>query len=188
MRVGSSTAVFRTREFRNFFRELQSLDGIRACYSPTNIEDPGKALVSGHCDLYIGGWHNDSTRFVTREIGFIEHRFYRRNGGRAGDVSGPSLYVVSLDGHSPDYNREAKGQELQAPLWLYWLDHPEECPVGTAILGPHVEIDPKCWTLEDDHPQWSPVRQPLYASYLRQHPYEFLPWVIGKIENRASST
>lgn len=188
LNVGCSAAVFRTREFRNLFRELQSLEGIRACYSPIDSADAGKALVSGHCDFYIGCWTGTASRFVTQGTGTVSFRLYRRLGG--GMVGKPAMapYLVSLDGQVPELGIEldqaGKAEVLHDSQWLYWLDHPEKCPDGTLICGPEVQIDPDRWQIMGESPS-TPCRQPLYASFLRQHPYEFMPMLTGKIQNRA---
>lgn len=192
LHVGSSTAVFRTSEFRNLFRELQALDGIRACYSPIHSADAGKALVSGNCDLYIGCWAGTGNRFVTQGAGAVAFRLYQRKPNDATPDNGGNTvvnsYIVSLDGQIPKSgapsDETGKWQPLDDSLWLYWLDHPEECPGGTRILGPDVQIDSERWEVRDES-RGRAVSQPLQASFLRQHPYEFLPMLVGKIQNRS---
>ncbi|MEO5715287.1 MAG: LysR family transcriptional regulator [Luteolibacter sp.] len=193
LNVGCSAAVFRTREFRNLFRELQSLGGIRACYSPIDSADAGKALVSGHCDFYIGCWTGSGSRFVTQNAGAVPFRPYQRVGSESARVPlgqmGGEYYLVSLDGQVPDAGAvsDAGGgaKILTDSQWLYWLDHPEKCPEGTVVIGPEVEIDKDRWCLGED--ELSVVgRQPLHASFLRQHPYEFMPKLMEKIQTRAA--
>ena len=186
LNVGCSAAVFRTREFRNLFRELQSLGGIRACYSPIDSADAGKALVSGHCDFHIGCWTGVASRFVTQPAGGVSLRLYQRGGSGAVRTVAAVRYVVSMDGQVPETGATPDGPDqweiLHDSQWLYWLDHPEKCPEGTVILGPDVQIDGERWqTLEG-----GPVsfQQPLYASFLRQHPYEFMPTLMEKIQHR----
>ena len=189
LHIGSSAAVFRTREFRNLFRMLQSLDGVRSCYSPIDPEDAGKALVSGHCDLYIGCWIGTGSRYLTEDIGGISFRLYRRKAsGIPQSIANPNeSYVVSLDGRIPHSGILPKSIENWRPLtdsqWLYWLDHPEECAGGSLVWGPDVQIDQDRWEIMEGHPSDS-LQQPLHASFLRQHPYEFLPLLVSKIQNR----
>lgn len=184
--VGSSPAVFRTREFRNRFRGLQSLDGIRVCYSPIEAADAGKALISGHCDLYIGCWAGSAGRFVTQDAGTVSFRRYQR--GSPGEIGTRKVdcLLVSLDGKMPDHpvyqESDGEWQVLDEARWLYWLDHPEDCPVGTVVFGPDVQIDADYWQAEEDSDFGK--SQPLHASFLRQHAYEFLPTLMNKILTR----
>ncbi|MES2659469.1 MAG: LysR family transcriptional regulator [Verrucomicrobiota bacterium] len=187
LHVGSSAAVFRTQEFRALFRELQTADGIRACYCPIDSADAGKALVSGHCDLFIGCWSGKGSRFVTHEAGGVFYQFYRRGPGGAQKDLMPRACVVSLYNQVPDLPPVPDGCDswgiLNESQWLYWLDHAEECPNGTLILGPEMQVDPGCWQVVENQPE-SPVSQRLHVSFLRQHPYEFLPALARKIQNR----
>ncbi len=194
LNVGCSSVVFRTREFRNLFRELQSLDGIRACYSPINSADAGKALVSGHCDYYIGCWKGTATRFVTQDVGRVTFRTYRRGGGGSfksthGNAGSPA-FVVALDGQLIDLGAMAAGDRkwevLEDSRWLHWLDHPEKCPADTVVCGPDVQIDSDRWQIVPDD-LVVPRGETLYASFLRQHPYEFMPTLTGKIQHRVVS-
>ncbi|RYD21214.1 MAG: LysR family transcriptional regulator [Verrucomicrobiaceae bacterium] len=181
--VGSSSAVFRTREFRNLFRGLQSLEGIRICYSPLESADAGKALLSGHCDLYIGCWAGAGARFATQEAGVVSFRRYRRGDGSAAGPAKVEPSVVALDGMLPALPVSGQAcQILDETRWLYWLDHPDECPVGTVIYGPDVQIDPEYWQADED-PGFQ-AGQPLHASFLKQHPYEFLPSLMTRILTR----
>lgn len=189
LHVGSSAAVFRTQEFRNLFREIQSIHGIRTSYSPVDAADAGRLLMSGQCDLYIGCWSGTASRFVSREAGCVGFRCYRRRGAEAATGSPPSARtcLVALDGKPPA--GETIGRALETPeiitdsKWLYWLDHPEDCPADTRIIGPEVQLDPMCWEVEDLGVA-GPVAKALRVSFLRQHPYEFLPALVGKIEKR----
>jgi DNA-binding transcriptional LysR family regulator len=187
LHVGSSAAMFRTREFGNLFRGLQSLDGIRACYSRVEASNAGKALVSGHCDLYIGCWTGSASRFVAQSAGNVSFRCYRRGAVGESCEHVTARYWVPLDGRMPELPVLAAGdgdwQALDEARWLYWLDHPEECPVGTMVFGPDVQIDTDHW-LTDDAAAFG-GSQPLHACFLRQHPYEFLPTLMGKVLTRS---
>lgn len=184
LHVGSSSMVFRTGEFRNLFRELQSLDGIRICYSPVESADAGKALVSGICDLYIGAWTGTANRFSTSVAGNVAYRTYRRAAAN-GSVEAET-HVVLLDECGPELPRSSSGKEkwrtLESSKWLYWLDHPDECPESTVIFGPDVEIDPRQWVVTDA-PSGVEAWLPIHASFLRQHPYEFLPALARRFQN-----
>lgn len=186
LHVGSSPAVFRTREFRNLFRGLQSLDGIRACYSAVDPADAGRALVSGHCDLYLGCQVGTASRFVIQEAGSISFRIYRRGEAGAGEPQGRA-HQVSLDGKAPEPPVLSEGgrgwNHLDEAAWLHWLDRPEECPLGTIIFAPDVEMDREFWQPEEI-PEAVAVHQPLHASFLRQHAYEFLPALMSKLRTR----
>jgi Bacterial regulatory helix-turn-helix protein, lysR family len=190
LHVGSSAAVFRTSEFRMLFRELQALDGIRACYSPIDSAEAGKALVSGHCDLFIGCWSGKGSRFVTCEAGGIGYRLYRRGPGGLKDLI-PRACVISLYNQVPELPPVPEGYDSWAILneseWLFWLDHAEECPAGTLILGPEFQVDSDWWQVVEDQPA-SPVSQKLHVNFLRQHPYEFLPALAQKIQTRTLGT
>lgn len=184
--VGSSPAAFRTREFRNLFRGLQSLEGIRTCYSPIEPSEAGKCLVSGHCDLYIGGWAGMGSRFVTQEAGVVCFRRYQRGNAAEGKNDGGGSFVVALDGEIPVVPVTGEGgqawETLDEARWLYWLDHPGDCPSGTVIYGPDVQIDEEYWQA-DEAPGFD-AAQPLHASFLRQHPYEFLPSLMTRVLTR----
>ncbi|RYD49235.1 MAG: LysR family transcriptional regulator [Verrucomicrobiaceae bacterium] len=181
--VGSSAAVFRTAEFRNLFRGLQSLEGIRACYSSIEIPDASKSLVSGHCDIYIGCWSGAASRFITQDAGAVSFRIYRRGSSDGAQTENKIRYRVALDGKMPDCPDDGEWRKLDEPRWLYWLDHPEECPVGTVVLGPDVQIDGEFWQTDESSGFGNSL--PIQASFLRQHPYEFLPALIGKILTRS---
>lgn len=189
LHVGSSTAVFRTRQFRNLFRTLQATGGIRPSFSPVEPGHAGKALASGQCDLYLGFWSDDVTRFVTQDAGTISYRSYRRLPGSmfsAREDAAGGYYIVSLEGETPAVaprgDRGTDWKTLPETEWLQWLDHPEKCPAGTFVLGPDVQIDRKYWQVEGEGEIES---RPLQATYLRQHSYEFLPGLIGKIRSRS---
>ncbi|MEO5914963.1 MAG: hypothetical protein ABIS50_12070 [Luteolibacter sp.] len=191
LHVGSSAAVFRTLEFRTLFRQLQSLDGIRACYTPIDSADAGKALVSGHCDLFVGCWSGKGSRFVTREAGEVSYRLYQRGAKITANETGENITVkacvVSLYNKLPVLPPVPGGhrswETLGESQWLYWLNHPEECLEGTLILGPEVQIDPEWWHAVESQPV-TPVSQTLHVSFLRQHAYEFLPALVEKIRNK----
>lgn len=193
LHIGSSAAVFRTREFRNLFRELQSLRGIRVAYSSIDVEESSKALLSGHCDLYIGCHAGSAGRFAIHDTGAITFRGYRRGGQDGSEAASvPAVYqVVSLDGRLPEQSPTAGGAgktkvTLEDSQWVQWLDNPEECPKGTVIFGPEVQMDPEYWQELEEKDQLL-LKQPLMVSFLRQHPYEFLPSLVAKIQNRSSS-
>lgn len=185
LHVGSSPAVLRTRQFSNLFRGLQSLDGIRPCYAPVEASEAGKALVSGHCDLYIGCWTGPVSRFMAQDAGLISFRRYRRGAPGETVARATSCHRVSMDGRmpAPPVFPEGGWQMLDESRWLYWLDHPEECPAGTVVFGPDVQIDTEYWQIDED--SGFGESQPLHASFLRQHSYEFLPLLMTKIQNRA---
>jgi DNA-binding transcriptional LysR family regulator len=188
LNVGCSAAVFRTREFRNLFRKLQSLPDIRACYSPIDSASATKALVSGHCDFYIGCWSGAGPRFVTQNLGNVPFRIYQRSGRDENSVAGNPC-LVCLDGNVPvdgAMREKPIGWELiHDSRWLYWLDYPEKCPAGTVICGPDVQLDMDRWLINDG-PE-NACSLPLYASFLRQHPYEFLPMLTTKIQYLTST-
>ncbi|RYD31501.1 MAG: LysR family transcriptional regulator [Verrucomicrobiaceae bacterium] len=187
--VGSSPAVFRTREFRNLFRGLQSLDGIRSCFAPIEVSDASKALVSGHCDLYVGCWTGSAGRFLTQEAGTVSFRRYQR--GTPGETGTGKIdcFRVFLDGKMPDHpvyhECDGEWQPLDEARWLYWLDHPEDCPVGTVIFGPDVQIDTDYWQAEEDAGTGNGLG--IHATFLRQHAYEFLPTLMNKILTRTQT-
>ncbi len=157
---------------------------------PASSSTSLRRMVSGNCDLYIGSWTGTASRFVIQGAGSVGFRLYQRSGGAIAEDSPGGRYIVSLDGHLPESDRVAadkKGWEsLHDSQWLYWLDHPEECPAGTVISGPDVPFDPEYWQSVDDS-QAAAWSQPLHASFLRQHPYEFLPTLVGKIQKRIPS-
>lgn len=179
LRVGSSPAVFRTAEFRGAFRRLQSADGVRAAFTPLDVTEPQKMLISGHCDLYIGCRPSEVGRFDSRQIGAVSYTCYVRV--EPGEES-PTLdastqeYVVALDGVcpavSPLSGRVDKLADLQ---WVYWCDHPRDCPTGTLIHGPAIEMDSEYWREMKAADSRPPVTIPLHLAFLRQHSYEFLP-------------
>ncbi len=191
LRVGCSAAVFRTREFRHLFRGLQSQEGIRTRYSPINLADAGKALSSGKCDVYIGGWTGTDNRFTSRVVGDIAFRLYERKSDGAAAASEndttPNSYVVVLDSEilSAGAPRSETSQWLllEEAWWLSWLDHPEECPPGTRILGPDVQLDPEYWEPREEMTKI--IKQPLAVSFLNHHPYSFLPTLVGSIQPRS---
>ena len=52
-----------------------------------------------------------------------------------------------------------------------------------TIIGPDVQIDTEHWQTYDED-SGSGGSQPLHASFLRQHSYEFLPLLMTKIQTR----
>lgn len=187
LHVGSSAAVFRTLEFRTLFRELQALDGIRTCYTPVDSAHAGKALVSGHCDLFVGCWSGTGSRFVTHDAGEVTYRLYRRGAEVLRPAVAPGAVVVSLYNQVPELPPVPDGHRawevIDDSQWLYWLDHAEECPAGTVVLGPEVELEPEWWHVVESQPD-IPVSRKLHVGFLRQHPYEFLLALAQRIENR----
>lgn len=188
LHLGSSAAIFRTREFRSLFREFQALDGLRVSYSPIDSTDAGKALVSGHCDIYIGCWTGTTSRFVIQEAGCVTFKPYRRASCGTSEIPKAAHFIVSLDGQissaTPIPDRGWELQPLADSQWLHWLDHPEDCPPGAVIFGPDVQVDPDCWQVMENVPEAS-FQRPLHASFLRQHPYEFLPGLVSRIQARS---
>lgn len=186
LHIGCSPVVFRTREFRSLFRELQSLDGIRIRYMVLDVSETGKGLLSGHCDLFIGGRVGTESRFLHQDAGRVSFRAYRR--GEAGGALGKN-YVISLDEEIPrlpPINEGVEWTPLDEDVWLNWLDHPEKCPLGSVIFAPDVEMDTGYWQPVDCLDTFQ-FQQPLYANFLRQHPYEFLPTLMIKLKNRQSA-
>jgi len=190
LHVGSSQTVFRTRQFRNFFRDLQMVRGVRPSYSAVDSGHAGKALASGQCDLYVGFWNDDVTRFASQEAGSIRYRTYQRvTDGRQGRPAeaAPECHVVSLEGSAPPLpamppDTGGRWKTISDQEWLNWLDHPEKCPAGTRVLGPEMQIDDKYWQAGE---QGEIESRPLQVTWLRQHSYEFLPGLMGKLGSRA---
>jgi|GEM_PF-2546731 len=194
LHISSSPAVFRTPTFRSLFKELQSINGVRLSYTAVGSDDAGKALLSGQCDLYIGSWTGQAKRFITVGAGRVRFRLYHRKNSimerRTHPTEQQSAYYVQLDGCGPDTkylpNCGRTWQPLTEKQWMRWLSNPEDCAAGTVICAPDVPVDENRWTsLELDAPP-SAVNLGLHASFLRQHPYEFLPALAGKIRHHAA--
>lgn len=185
LRVGSSPAAFRTAEFRGIFRRLQGAERVRAAFTPMDVTDPQKMLISGHCDLYIGSRPPEVARFDCREVGAISYKCYVRAKSAEESQSsnaGAKEYVVALDGVCPNIDsRTGKVIKLADSQWVYWCDHPRECPVGTLIHGPEIEMDSDYWQEIEKTDGQPAVAIPLYLAFLRQHSYEFLPALAASI-------
>jgi len=193
LHISSSPAVFRTPIFRQLFKELQSVANVRLSYTPVDSEEAGKALLSGQCDLYIGTWKGHPKRFITVDAGDVPYRFFQRAASDRERKSDPPrqthAYVVNLDGMAPDpkYLPDCgmKWHSLSEKQWMRWLSYPEECATETLICAPDIPADPSKWTLGEAPAITSPIQLHLYANFLRQHPYEFLPALAGKIRIHA---
>ncbi len=190
LHVSSSQAIFRTRRFRGLFRDLQMTCGVRPSFSPVDAAHAGKALASGQCDLYVGFWTDDVTRFSSQEAGIIRYRNYHRlPDARQGRVeqAAAECHVVALEGNSPlppaaGEDRGGRWKTITEQEWLHWLDHPEKCPAGTRVLGPEMQIDDQYWQAGEEG---GVETRPLQVTWLRQHSYEFLPGLMGKLGSRA---
>jgi len=187
--VGSSPAIFRTRWFRNLFRDLQMMHGVRPSFVPIDSSMDGRALTSGLCDLHVGFPVDDGNRFAYREAGHIGYMNYHRladdRRSHRGEPS-PPCHVVSLEGNPPVLSES--GTEADTPCepitdgeWIDWLDHPERCPGDTWVLAPEMQIDERYWQAGDEGCFESP---PIQFSWLRQHSYEFLPGLVDKVARR----
>ncbi|MFT3990227.1 MAG: LysR family transcriptional regulator [Luteolibacter sp.] len=188
LHIGSSPSIFRTLAFRNLFRELQTLRGIRLSYTAVNAGDAGKALLDGQCDLFIGCWEGNPKRFMTIQAGKTPFRMFCRL-----PRSGPApmsydrfktIYLLQLEGMPqlpPLHGFDRGWTHLPEKQWLRWLDYPGECPEDTLILAPDTSADPSIW--QSAETSWTgSFQMDLHASFLRQHPYEFLPTLAGKIK------
>lgn len=192
LHVGCSPAVFRTLAFRSLFRELQTLRGVRLSYAPVNCEEAGRSLLSGQCDLFIGPWEGQAKRFSTVPAGKVRFRHYCRL-----PATGPepmsfdrfqNYYIVQLDGVTthvkdlPGFNQ--KWMNLSEKQWTRWLDYPKECPPNVLICAPDTSADSTHWQISET--SWIGTAEvELNASFLRQHPYEFLPALSSKIKAHA---
>ncbi len=175
LRIGSSSPVFRTQVFRNLFRNLQTSDQVRPSYVPTKPEDAAKVLSSGACDLHVGCWTAPSKRFISMEIGRVPFRMFIRGGAAAVDPSA-APYLVTMDGLDPETSGEIPAgkpafRALPEVRFIHWLDHPEECPPGTRILGPDIPCNLRHWAVEVAP---AAPHATIRINFLRQHPYEFL--------------
>ncbi|MBK1881288.1 LysR family transcriptional regulator [Luteolibacter pohnpeiensis] len=187
LQVGSSSAVFRTRAFRYLFRKLQLMRQIKISYTSVEPDDAGRFLVSGYCDLYIGCWSGNTKRYISEEVAETTFALYVPT-DRAADYSDGHLpengYIVSLDGVEIDpakLPRLCKGWEsLPEEKWLLWLDRPDQCPDDVVIFAPEASINLSHWAAVGPV-GFSNIRQTLRATFLRQHPYEFLPALTQKI-------
>ncbi|MES2474195.1 MAG: LysR family transcriptional regulator [Verrucomicrobiota bacterium] len=182
LRVGCSAAMFRTCGFRNLFRALQSVDGIRPGYVPVDFQHAGKAMMSGHCDLFVGPWAGPSSRFVTCKVGRVAYRLYQ---GSATGVAPLEMaarpLVVPLDGCLPVVpDAVGQAETIDVSQWLFWLDHPEDFPAGLKLLGPEVRLEPEVWSVEPMLIDALPSVE-VNVSYLHHHAYEFLPSLVSSL-------
>jgi len=193
LHISSSPAVFRTPIFRQLFKELQSVGNVRLSYTPVDSEEASKALLSGRCDLYIGTWKGHPKRYITVDAGNVPYHFFQRapsDRERKSDLPKEGhAYLVNLDGMAPDPKRMPdcgmKWHSLSEKQWMRWLSYPEECATDTLICAPNILGDPSKWTPWEALGTTSPIQLHLYANFLRQHPYEFLPALAGKIRIHA---
>ncbi|MFT4177675.1 MAG: LysR family transcriptional regulator [Luteolibacter sp.] len=186
--IGSPPSVFRTTAFRNLFREIQSFRGIRLSYVTVHTEDAARSLLAGHCDVFIGPKISQSRRYAAVPAGIIPFHLYCLL-----PATGPSpmsydrfgtMHLLRLEGVPHSLSLTDGGREwlpLSEKQWLRWLDHPKECPQDALICAPDTHVDPNVW--QSAETSWTgPVRMELYASFPRQHPYEFLPALAGQIK------
>ena len=171
------------------------MGNVRLSYTPVDSEEAGKALLSGQCDLYIGTWKGHPKRFVTVEAGNVPYRFFQRMASdrerKSDQLRERYAYVVNLDGMAPDPKNlpdcGMKWHSLSEKQWMRWLSYPEECATDTLICAPNIPGDPLKWTLWEAPAATSHIQLHLYANFLRQHPYEFLPALAGKIRIYANA-
>ncbi|MFD2255617.1 hypothetical protein ACFSSA_02930 [Luteolibacter algae] len=185
LRLGATAAVFRTAAFRKAFLRLQELPGVRTAYVPIEVGDAAKALSQGHCDLYLGFLDNAGDRFESTIIGKIPVREYLR--GNLQDDSPRASYALQMDfGYIHDRaNQHSKRPKLKLSEqeWMDWLSHPSSCERGTVVQALEVSVDERFWTtlpVRED----SPYAFSLSATYLKQHPFEFLPGLCEQLKSR----
>jgi hypothetical protein len=189
LHVGTSPAVFRTSAFRGLFRQLQGIKGVRPTYVPISPEDGCKAISSGGCDIHFGTRKWVDKRILTEVVMHLDFVPVIRANDAAQPVEPPRSavppYVVTVDGGTMDFGEMGHRvfQSLPESIWLGWLDHPERCPVGTIVFAPDLPSDRTRW-VPVDTALLPPFKKPLHLSYLRQHPYEFLPSVRNLIQSR----
>ncbi len=190
LQIASSPAVFRTPSFCRLFREMQSVSGVRTSYSSIPCEDAAKSLISGRCDLYVGSWKGDPRRFTNCSSGSNPYHILTRKPNNPPDRATTlhSLaYLVWPNVKSPlpasPKASDTKWQTIEENQWLRWMDHPDECPEGTRIYAPQIPVDSTFWTIS---PNSNPLglSQSLRLSFLRQHPYEFLPSLTDSIQEK----
>lgn len=181
-RIGSSPIVFKTPFFSRLFRELRTATDMRISYVPVAGRDAARALTAGRCDWYVGCRENIGSRFASERIAEVGLRSYRRT-GVSPEPRAAIRYVVVIDGKAPQpAGRRGSWRPIPEELWLRWLDRPEECGAGSVIFAPETPVDPESWKQGGTGPEGA--CQPVNCSYLRQHPYEFIPTLLHRVRSR----
>lgn len=181
LRVGATPAIFRTTLFRAAYRELQAMEGFRIRYVQLSQEVASKALLRSCCDLYLGFDDEEGERFVSEKIAMIPLKEYVR-----GENSRDFRHSV----HSPKLSLpcgKSKQEKLPKNIilipeerWMHWLDHPADCEEGTFVRAPEMSLDSKFWT-ETKLDAGGCGQLSLQAIFLKQHPFEFLPKIAGRL-------
>jgi DNA-binding transcriptional LysR family regulator len=180
IRIGGSPTVFRTAIFRNLFRDLQVSGKIRASYVPVPADEATKALTGGTCDLHIGCVPATGPRIVSRLLGHLPFRMLEKKGSNPDTPSSRPWIVSSGEMQAEPMVGEITGyRPLDESRFLYWLDHPEECPPGTFVFAPEIPFSGSHWKTSDTSPSASIG---VHLRHLRQHPYEFLPALVNGIK------
>lgn len=184
LKVGTSQAVFRTSIFRRIFRILGEMDDFRISYVAVSEEESGSALAQGRCDLYFGFGTDGGDRFISRQIAEVPLRTYVRSFSES-SVNGQTHLrfpdaVPSASGKPA--NTDKRGARVSEHVWNRWLDHPAECAAGVVVEALEVAADPRFWSLLPLSEAGSEGLT-LSAIHLRNHPYEFLMPLGGKLKN-----
>ena len=177
LRVSTTPGIFRSDRFREIFRDLQAANGIRISFVPSLGRDPSKDLAQGKYDLFLSLGSQFGDRFSCSEIADIPLSGYIR-GVFTSDTASDEFHTLDSIRSAP-----AGAKLMTDEDWLYWLDNPLECPSGTRLIVPEVSIDARFWTETPTPPTWQ-LSATLHATYLHQHPYEFLPRLCTELQSR----
>ena len=176
LRIGTSPSIFRTSAFRNIFCRLQKMDGFRISFVQLGPESCSKVLQHGLCDWYIGYDKCDGDRFVTSTLADLPLKDYLRGQINKTSDQANVYRVTQSSSKSGNINQRKpdKTKSIPKDKWIHWLENPAECEEGTIVRCPEMSLDSRFWTeVEGDRENQETMR--LYGSFLKQHPYEFLP-------------
>ena len=177
LRVSTTPGIFRSDRFREIFRDLQAANGIRLSFVPSLGKDPGKDLAQGKYDLFLGLSSRFADRFSYTEVAKIPLHGYLRGVIDQDKASGDFYTLDSI------HTTPAGVKLITDEDWLHWLDNPLECPTGTRLVMPAVSTDARFWTEIPIPADWQQSAR-LHATYLHQHPYEFLPRLCSELKSR----
>lgn len=182
VKLGSSGILFRTPLFRKIFRALQTTESIRTSYIPVDFNGTFKTLLSGECDLLLSCAPSENNRISSVKIGEAAYRHYRQKDAQ---TSQETIHLVPADGVLPSAADVGSYRPIKPDRFLLLLDHPEQISSSTILFGPEVPLDTSYWI---SSPPQVPVSLPVYAHFLKLHPYEFLSALCHRLADDSPSS
>ena len=189
LRLGADRHVFNTRHFGRLFKTLRRDERFRVSFVEVAGEDGRGALEAGACDMLLAVDGMPGRRFESQELPPLKFdvAFARHREG-AGSLS--PAYLMNMNWSLAAFAKTAmaldtlrkieacgagSGRLCSQNQFLRWAEEREQSETEAIVCVPPASLHshPQVYFLPLD----SVAGFPLNVTYLKQHPYEFLPAV-----------